>query len=106
MNIEGLRQQIDELDAELVRLLNQRAELVVEIGRLKRASNMPVVELKREHVIYENAAQNNRGPLASQDLHRIFERIIDIMRNIQRTEIKAGEPAPPVIEPAADDILD
>lgn len=106
MDIESLRQEIDKLDAELVRLLNHRAQLVVEIGQLKRASNMPVVELKREHVIYENAAANNRGPLASQDLNRIFERIIDIMRNIQRTEITAGKPQPPAVDPAAEDLLD
>jgi chorismate mutase len=106
MDIESLRQEIDKLDAELVRLLNHRARLVVEIGQLKRSSNMPVVELKREHVIYENAAANNEGPLASQDLHRIFERIIDIMRNIQRAEIVAGKPHVPAVEPPPEDVLD
>jgi chorismate mutase len=100
MDIASLRQKIDELDAELVRLLNQRAEFVVEIGRQKRATNLPIVELKREHVIYENAERCNRGPLASKDLHRIFERIIDIMRNLQRTEITSGQPEPPAIDPA------
>jgi chorismate mutase len=86
MDIEGWRKQIDEIDLKLVELVNQRAQAAREIGKLKRVLDMPVYEPDRENMIFENVSRANAGPLPSSELHRIFERIIDVMRALQRTD--------------------
>jgi len=93
MDIEDWRKKIDELDRKLVALLNDRARAAVEIGKLKRETNLPVYEPDRERIVFANVQEANRGPLPSRDLVRIYERIIDVMRNIQKEEIA------PVAEP-------
>ncbi len=86
MDIADWRKKIDDLDRRLVELLNQRAECAREIGRLKRGTNQPVYEPDREKVIHENVRRANRGPLADRDLMMIYERLIDVMRKIQKEE--------------------
>ena len=86
------REKIDELDRKLVALLNERAQAARSIGRLKAKTKMRVYEPDREKVIFDNIARTNSGPLSESDLKQIYERIIDIMRNIQKIEI-GGEPA-------------
>jgi chorismate mutase-like protein len=87
MDIEDWRKKIDELDCRLVALLSERARAAVEIGRLKRNTSMPIYEPDRERIVFENVQQANPGPLPGRDLVRIYERIIDVMRNIQKEEI-------------------
>ncbi|MFZ0707590.1 MAG: chorismate mutase, partial [Candidatus Korobacteraceae bacterium] len=57
------------------------------IGRLKRNSDMPVYEPDRERIIFDNIARNNAGPLSTMQLRQIFERLVDVMRQIQRDEM-------------------
>jgi chorismate mutase-like protein len=94
MDIADWRKKIDDLDSKLVDLLNQRARCAQEIGRLKRGTNSPIYEPEREKVIYENVHRYNHGPLADRDLTTIYERLIDVMRKIQKDEFvpkpKAG----------------
>ena len=92
MDISDWRRKIDELDRKLVELLNQRAAAAHQIGRLKRDAGMPIYEPDREQAVFDNVRQENRGPLPDHDLLNIYERIMDIMRQIQREEI-APEPA-------------
>jgi len=93
MDIEGWRKKIDELDRKLVALLSERARAAVEIGKLKRDTNLPIYEPDRERIVFENVQEANHGPLPSRDLVRIYERIMDVMRNIQKQEIvPAAEP--------------
>jgi chorismate mutase-like protein len=87
MDIEDWRKKIDELDRRLVALLNERARAAVEIGKLKRDTSIPIYEPDRERMVFENVQQANPGPLPGRDLVRIYERIIDVMRNIQKEEI-------------------
>lgn len=87
MDIEDWRKKIDDVDRRLVQLLSERARAAVEIGKLKRETSLPIYEPDRERVVYENIQEANRGPLAGRDLVRIYERIIDVMRNIQKDEI-------------------
>ncbi len=87
MDIEDWRKKIDELDRRLVELLNQRARAAQEIGRLKRDTRMPIYEPEREKVIFENVSRCNGGPLPQDELRRIYERIIDVMRKLQKDEI-------------------
>ncbi len=89
MDIADWRRQIDELDRQLVELINKRAECALEIGRLKRNSDMPVYEPDRERIIFDNIARNNAGPLSTMQLRQIFERLVDVMRQIQRDEMVA-----------------
>jgi len=88
MDIADWRKKIDEMDRKLVELLNERAKAAQEIGRLKRNTNMPIYEPQREKLIFENVAKMNQGPLRDLDLRQVFERIIDIMRNLQKDEMK------------------
>src|SRR5436309_10807840 len=87
MDIADWRIKIDELDRRLVELLNQRAQAAHEIGKLKRNTSMPIYEPEREKTIFENVRRANRGPLPDSELRQVYERIIDVMRNIQKNEI-------------------
>jgi chorismate mutase len=87
MNIEDWRKKIDELDRNLVSLLSERARAAVEIGKLKRNTSMPIYEPDRERIVFANVQEVNPGPLPGRDLVRIYERIIDVMRNVQKEEI-------------------
>src|SRR5580704_12119388 len=91
MDIADWRKKIDELDGRLVELLSERARAAIEIGRLKRDRNLPIYEPERERTVFENVQEMNRGPLPGRDLVRIFERIMDVMRNIQKQGIGASE---------------
>jgi len=96
MDISDWRKKIDELDGKLVELLSQRARAAHEIGKLKRDAAMPIYEPDRERTVFENVRRVNPGPLPDRDLLRIYERIMDIMRQIQQEEMapaaKAAEP--------------
>ena len=68
-------------------LLNERTRVVEEIGRVKREAQLPIYEPKREEQVFANVGAANHGPLPSDAVRRIFERIIDEMRTIQRRKI-------------------
>lgn len=89
MEIADWRRQIDDLDRELVRLLNQRCRCAQAIGRLKRERGLGIYEPNRESIVLRNVEEANRamgGPLSAVALRRLFERIIDEMRSIQKEE--------------------
>jgi chorismate mutase len=87
MDIDDWRRKIDELDRKLVALLSERARAAVAIGQLKRNTNLPVYEPDRERIVFANVQEANPGPMAGRDLVRIYERIMDVMRNVQKEEI-------------------
>jgi len=89
--LEEFRVLIDALDQRLVALLNERAQVVEEIGRVTRSTDLPIYEPKREEQVFANVTGSNRGPLSLEALRRIFERIIDEMRRIQRVRMGTGE---------------
>jgi len=91
MDIADWRKKIDELDLRLVKLLNERARAAQEIGRLKRNTQLPIYEPVREKQIFENVRKANEGPLPDSELRHVFERIIDVMRNIQKQEIQPAK---------------
>ena len=88
MDIADWRKKIDDLDRELVRLINERAVCAVEIGKLKQDSAMPVYEPDRERIIFDNIATLNHGPLSQIQLRQVYERLIDVMRQVQTVEMK------------------
>ena len=87
MTIEELRIRIDALDRQLVELLSERARAAQMIGNLKAATSLPVYEPEREKTIYANVRAANKGPLPDIELTHIYERIIDVMRALQRNEL-------------------
>jgi chorismate mutase len=78
---------IDDVDRRIVALLNERTSVVENIGRVKRQAQLPIYEPKREDQVFANITQSNRGPLTPEAVRRIFERIIDEMRTIQKARI-------------------
>jgi chorismate mutase len=87
MDIADWRKKIDELDRQVVALLSERAEAAKAIGKLKRSTALPVYEPNRERVIFENVRAANKGPLPDIELTHIYERIIDVMRALQKDEL-------------------
>jgi chorismate mutase len=87
--LEELRVSIDDVDRRIVALLNERTNVVEEIGRVKQLSKLPIYEPKREDQVFANIASCNSGPIPNQGLRRIFERIIDEMRTIQRLRMES-----------------
>jgi chorismate mutase len=84
MDISGWRKKIDELDRDLVRLLNERARCAVEIGKIKRRNSLPIQEPSREQEVMQQAFDANQGPLTDQAVQRIFERIVEEGRGLQK----------------------
>lgn len=83
-DLSRCRERIDKLDLQLLDLLNQRTTIVEEIGRIKQDLHMGVYEPKREDQVFANVLDHNRGPLPPDAVKRIFERIIDEMRTLQK----------------------
>ena len=88
--LEECRVLIDDVDRRIVALLNERTQVVEEIGRVKRGSDLPIYEPRREDQVFANVAGCNQGPMSEDALRRIFERIIDEMRKIQRVRMETG----------------
>lgn len=83
-DLEDLRKRIDLLDESLVKLLNARAACALEIGRLKREMKMPIYQPARETEVLRNVERANLGPLDHAAMKRLFERIIDEARHLER----------------------
>lgn len=83
-SLAGHRDGIDEVDRRILQLLNERTKIVEEIGRIKREQAMAIYEPKREDQVFRNVTESNQGPLPADAVKRIFERIIDEMRTVQR----------------------
>lgn len=78
------RERIDAVDLKLLALLNERTGIVEQIGRVKQDAQMPIYEPRREEQVFENVLARNASPLPGDAVRRIFERIIDEMRQVQR----------------------
>lgn len=83
MDIEHWRKEIDDIDAELLRLLNQRARLALKVGALKQAAHLPCCDPERERIVLERLLEINAGPLDERAVDRVFRRIIRESRRVQ-----------------------
>ena len=88
--LEEFRVQIDDVDQRILALLNERTRIVQQIGRVKQQARLPIYEPRREDQVFENVTEHNHGPITPEAVKRIFERIIDEMRGIQRTQMESG----------------
>lgn len=83
-SIAALRDAIDALDEQLVQLLNRRAQCALEIGEIKRVLEMEIYQPDRERAVLQHVRDVNRGPLDGDAIARLFERIIDEARRLER----------------------
>jgi len=100
--IEVWRKRIDEIDSQLMRLLNSRSACAVEIGRIKRQGGLPVYSPEREAKILERVVRESPGPLEPTAVRRVFERIIDESRRLERVGGEQERPAD-ALPPSTDD---
>lgn len=82
--ITGFREEIDSLDSQLLAFFNRRAALALEIGRIKKVLTLPVYDPSREKRIFERMKNDNPGPLDDGAVVRLFERVIDESRRLER----------------------
>jgi chorismate mutase len=82
--ITKIRQRLDALDAQLVVLLNERASCARDIGLLKDRIGLEVYQPDREIEVLNHVRDHNRGPLDAEAVTRVFERIIDEARRLER----------------------
>lgn len=82
--ITGFREEIDSLDSQLLAIFNRRASLALEIGRIKKVLALPVYDPSREKRIFERMKNDNPGPLDDGAVVRLFERVIDESRRLER----------------------
>jgi chorismate mutase len=94
LTIEELRKRIDAIDEQLVRLLNDRVACAVAVGRLKHEAGLPIYQPEREAVVFNKVRESAAalaGPLSSEAVVRIFERVIDEARRAERVASDRGE---------------
>jgi len=89
--LQEFRSRIDAVDRSILLLLNERTRIVEEIGRVKQKAQMPIYEPKREDQVFDNVTRHNTGPLSTGAVRRIFERVIDEMRGVQRAQMEAKD---------------
>jgi len=89
-DLAGWRKRIDEIDQQLVKLLNERSQCALEIGHLKKGMDLPTWQPQREADILRNVENANEGPLDHAAIRRLFERIIDEARSLERHSMEGG----------------
>lgn len=85
--IHSFREQIDQIDGQILELLNRRAAAALEIGRLKRASHQPIYVPLREEAVLQRMVNENRGPLPAGAVEAVFRAIMSEMRALEETAI-------------------
>ncbi|RLB64748.1 MAG: chorismate mutase [Deltaproteobacteria bacterium] len=88
MTIDDYRKEINRLDSELLRVFNERAALALKIGEIKKEHGITVYDPEREKRIFETMSKANPGPLENDAIVRLFERVIDESRRLERIRTK------------------
>jgi len=88
LDFDQIREEIDRLDGELLRIFNRRAQLALDIGALKKERGLPIYDPDREKRILERVQRDNPGPLSNEAIVRLFERVIDESRSLERARAK------------------
>jgi chorismate mutase/prephenate dehydratase len=79
------RRRIDAVDQRLVGMLNERARIVDEVSRIKKARHLPVSDPRRFQEVLENAASYSKGPLPPDAVKRIYQRLVEVMQAWEAT---------------------
>lgn len=86
--IYDIRELIDAIDSSILKLLNVRSSLALKIGSLKKIHKLAIYDPEREKQIIERLMTENHGPLEGSAVVRLFERIIDEARRLERIKAK------------------
>ena len=81
--MDEIRDEIDGIDSEMLRLLNRRMELAIEVGRIKASKGLPLFHPEREAIIFQRLSKLNPGPLSEESLRSIYREIFAASRLIQ-----------------------
>ena len=92
-DLTRLRDAIDRVDEVLVKLLNQRARYAIEIGEIKGVLSLPIYAPEREKEVLQHVETASQGPLEPAAVRRLFERIIDESRRVERESASGLESA-------------
>ena len=84
--LESLRSEIDDLDRQIVKLLNERARLGVEAGRAKVLGGQPIADAKREREVLVRVAIANDGPLPQDALLALYRKLIETIKRLEVPE--------------------
>jgi len=91
MSVEDWRRKIDEIDRRLVELLNERSRCVVEIGKIKQTTGDALYQPDREKQVLDGVVSANPGPLPDAAIRRLFERILDEARSVERVVMHSAD---------------
>jgi chorismate mutase len=89
--VEDWRRRIDEIDLQLVELFNERSQCAIEIGHVKHRMGLEVYSPSREAEVIDNVTRANKGPLEPEAIQRLFERVIDESRRVERLATQQQE---------------
>ena len=92
MDIDELRKRIDLMDDVLLRVFNERARIALEIGHVKKGLGLPVFDPGREKRIFSRMKEDNPGPLDDGAVVRLFERVVDESRRLERIRSQGEGP--------------
>ena len=88
--LADVRRRVDCLDEVILRLVNERAMMALEIGRIKKRKKWPVFDAKREAYVLRHVMTKNTGPLSMRAVRHIFQAILCECRRRQRPHLRAG----------------
>jgi len=84
MNLQDLRRQINQIDNKILKLLNQRAQIVIKIGQQKKKKGLSPYQPSREKAVLDSLLKENKGPLSSEALKNIYGEILSVSRKLQQ----------------------
>ena len=101
--MDDWRGRIDEIDQQLVKLFNERTQCAIEIGHIKKRLGLEIYSPAREAQVIANVTNANHGPLDAEAIRRLFERVIDEARRIERihADQRAADSKPKENDPLA-----
>jgi chorismate mutase len=99
-NIDDLRQRINSIDDELLRLFNERAKLAVEIGKRKKTLGLPIHIPSREEEILMRVQRENPGPLPPTSIARLYQQLIEESRQLEEDDVDSHAHSNPSDPPA------
>ena len=90
-SLDNLRQEIQNIDTELVNLLRQRMSVVLKIGQAKLEQGFPMQDNKREQEVISHVLKLDHDPIPSEDLDELFQHIIRICLDAQKKAYSKSE---------------
>jgi chorismate mutase len=99
-NIDNLRERINSIDDELLRLFNERANLALKIGQIKKSLGLPIHIPSREEEILMRVQRENPGPLSPPAIVRLYQQLIQESKKLEEEDVDAQAPSDASDSPA------